>query len=102
MSVAATTAGWDITLANSFSTPPGKIVVHIPWFYQARQATVDGKTAKIANGRIDVPASARRIRVTGAMKPDIPELSFDRTVANYKADYRKRYEEFLRTGVTKP
>jgi hypothetical protein len=32
----------------------------------------------------------------------VPELSFERTVTEYKREYGKRYADFLRTGMIQP
>jgi hypothetical protein len=37
--------------------------------------------------------------VFGHVKPDAPRLSYDHAVADYKAEYRRRYQQFLRTGL---
>jgi hypothetical protein len=34
----------------------------------------------------------------GHVKPDAPQLSYEGAVADYKSEYRRRYQEFLRTG----
>jgi len=37
--------------------------------------------------------------VHGKIKPDTPPMSFQNAVEEYKQEYRRRYEGFLRTGV---
>ena len=46
--------------------------------------------------------ATREINVKGRISPGAPELSFDRTVEDYKREYRQRYQEFLRTGTIRP
>jgi len=39
-----------------------------------------------------------RLVLLGRIKPDAPWLSDDQAVADYRAEYRRRYQHFLRTG----
>ena len=49
-----------------------------------------------------VAPGTREIKVKGRFRPSAPDLSFERTVAQYKQEYRKRYADFLRTGAIQP
>ncbi|MFH1268278.1 MAG: hypothetical protein ABIK89_21365 [Planctomycetota bacterium] len=37
--------------------------------------------------------------VRGTIRPDTPPMSFEKAVQRYKQEYKRRYDEFLRTGV---
>lgn len=98
----ATGDGLTISLSHRFRQAPRQLVIRIPWFYDARQATVDGQPAAIADGKLRIAPSAREVQLKGAIRPGTPELSFDATVAAYKQEYARRYQEFLSTGKAGP
>jgi hypothetical protein len=75
-----------------FTRPPQKIVVHLPWFVDLKSATADGKTIYAVNGALAVSPQTRNINIRWTLKPDGPRLSYDRAVADYKAEYARRYQ----------
>jgi hypothetical protein len=90
--------GWKVELSNQFRQPPKNIVVRIPWFYEPRQAYADGRPIKITDGQLVLSANVRRVRVSGKIKLGTPEMSYERAVRDYKAEYAERYQTFQRTG----
>jgi hypothetical protein len=94
--------GWDVELSNQFRQAPAHVVIRIPWFYEAQQAEADGKPVQIKGGELILPAGTHEVNVKGRMKPGVAPLSFERAVDDYKAEYKERYQEFLRTGLTHP
>jgi hypothetical protein len=97
-----TSAGFEVKLSNRFWREPRHLVITIPWFYDVQSVEVDGRPAKIERGKLYVSAHARQLRVVGRIRPGTPPMSFERAVDNYKREYKKRYDEFLRTGITRP
>ena len=88
-----------IDLGNRLDRTPRRIVLHLPWFLSGTQLEVDGKPISPKDGVIVVPATARKIDLHWiAPASAMPDLSYQKAVAEYKAEYRRRYEEFLRTG----
>jgi hypothetical protein len=53
----------------------------------------------IASGHVVLPPGSRDVRLRGRIKPDAPKWSFLQSVEDYKKEYRRRYQEFLRTGL---
>jgi hypothetical protein len=94
--------GWEVKLANQFRQAPAHVIIRIPWFYDAQQVAADGQQAQVNAGELMLSADTREVKVKGRIKPGIAALSFERAVDGYKAEYRKRYQEFLRTGLTHP
>lgn len=88
-------------IKSSFSMPPNAIVVHLPWFVTLQSATVDGKPVEAKHGAITVPASTRVIVLHWMVKSGAPHLSYEATVASYKAEYTRRYQ-FLMHGTPIP
>ena len=94
--------GWDVKLSNQFRQTPAHVVIRIPWFYDAQRAEADGQPVQVKGGELVLPAATREVKVKGRIKPGVAPLSFNRAVDAYKAEYKKRYQEFLRTGLTHP
>jgi hypothetical protein len=97
-----TASGWDVAIAAQFWKAPERIILRIPWFYQVDRAEADGRTMKLSEGSLVVPSVTRKVIVTGRVKPSTPDMSYLQAVQNYKSEYKRRYQEFLKTGVTKP
>jgi len=87
--------GLDISLGNNFRQAPRRIVIHLPWYYQAGAIDVDGRPAQAAGLELPVAAGTKRIRIAGKIRPDAPAMSYDQAVADYLREYRRRYESFL-------
>lgn len=94
--------GWDVKLSNQFRQAPAHVVIRIPWFYEVQQAEADGQQVQVKGGELILPADTHEVKVKGRIKPGVAPLSFERAVDDYKAEYKKRYQEFLRTGLTRP
>ncbi len=97
-----TAAGWDVTIAGQFWKTPERIILRVPWFYQVDRAEADGRAIQVLEGNLVVPSGTRKVTVAGKVKPGTPEMSYLQAVQNYKSEYKRRYQEFLKTGVTKP
>jgi hypothetical protein len=84
-----------------FDRAPNSIEIHLPWFMDVHRVTVDGDLITFAclepctGGSISVPASAREVRLNWTVMPGTPQLSYDRAVAAYKAEYARRYEALM-------
>jgi hypothetical protein len=86
-----------LTLAPEFDPAhtPNQIVVHLPWFMEVKSATVDGKPAHLSGDTLVVSSNAREIHLHWNLRPDAPHLSYDRAVADYKAEYARRYQVLM-------
>jgi hypothetical protein len=93
---------WLVKLSNQFREPPARLVVRIPWYYEVQRAEADGRAVEVRDGHLTLAPTTNELRVRGRIRPGTPEMSFDQAVRRYKEEYRRRYEEFLRTGVTWP
>jgi hypothetical protein len=84
-----------LKLDSTFSRAPAQIVVHLPWFVDLKSATADGKVVRDGDGSVAVPAGTREIQMQWTVKPDRPELSYDRAVEEYKSEYARRYQALM-------
>lgn len=84
-----------ISINSDWRKAPGAIVIHLPWFMDVSSVSVDGKPASIDHNQVTLSADAKKVQIDWKRKPDAPELSYQKAVADYKAEYRKRYESFM-------
>jgi len=87
-----------LTLDNRFRARPQHLVLHLPWFMSVNSVEADGKQLAVSGNAVNLPAATRRVELRWTAKPKVAALSYDKAVAEYKAEYRRRYEQFLRTG----
>ena len=91
--------GFDLRVTSQFRNPPKRLVVRIPWFFAVDGVEADGKGVTPSGGHLILPAGTRELKVRGKITPEAPALSFEMAVKEYKAEYARRYAEFLRTGI---
>jgi len=91
--------GFDVRITSRFRNAPKRLVVRVPWFFAMDGAEADGRAVAPTDGQLILPPGAREVKVHGKIEPDVPPTSFDAAVEQYKQEYRRRYDEFLRTGV---
>jgi len=86
-----------LQLDSTFDHPPSELVVHIPWFLSVSSATADGVRIPVMDGALHLPARTREVRFTWTHHSS-PNMSYARTVASYKEEYRRRYDILMETG----
>ena len=79
MEIRSRADGAEITLAADWRTPPASIILHIPWFTVVESAEVDGQVVGVKDGKIRLPASARRCTLKWHWQ-ERPDLSYERAV----------------------
>lgn len=89
-------------LDTQFTSSPKRILFHFPWFMNTSAVSADGKLLEIMNSEVELPANTREVRLTWTKRPGTAEMSYEKAVADYKAEYRSRYERMLRDGVSSP
>lgn len=90
----------ELRLKTAFGKrAPKKVIVHIPWFMDVQSVTVDGKKVFPSNVSFEIPVTAKVVKFNWTRRANTPEMSFDKWVADYKAEYAKRYADYLKTGV---
>ena len=77
---------------------PDSLILHLPWFAKTTSVIADGKRMQIAGTAVKVPTNAEKVRINWTALKDAPDLSYARAVTEYKAEYRRRYEQWQRTG----
>jgi hypothetical protein len=89
-------------LNASFQRPPCKLVLHLPWFMDATAVTADGVAVQMSDNSVELPVSAKEVRIDWHRKPNAATISYAKTVESYKAEYRKRYDHLMSTGEMSP
>lgn len=102
LTVGAATDCLTVALPTIFRNAPARLLVRVPWCWELERAEVDGVAVAASDGLVAVPEGGRTLRLVGRLSLTAPALSFAQAVADYKAEYRRRYEHFLRTGSRHP
>ncbi len=82
-------------LDTHFTRAPKQIVLHKQWFMDLKGVTVYGRMAHASNGVVIVPANTREIRLRWKRMPNVPEMSYEKAVEAYKAEYARRYQMLM-------
>ncbi|HEX7962669.1 MAG TPA: hypothetical protein VF493_22355 [Terriglobales bacterium] len=90
--------GATLRLDNKFRDDPQQLVVHLPWFMTVSSVTADGKKLAIRNQAVVLPTNAKEVQLAWQKKADAPAMNYANAVKDYKAEYRRRYEQWVRTG----
>ena len=98
LKVTAGARALTLELPESFRQAPQRLLVRVPWFWELVAATVDGQPVESEGNVVSVPVGAKLLRLEGSLSPDTPPYSYEQAVADYKAEYRRRWERFVRTG----
>ena len=88
-------SGAALEIASRFVRPPAALVVHLPWFVDARGATADGRPVAVRDGEIRLAPGARTLRLWWVRRPDAGAPSYDAAVAAYRQEYRRRWEQWI-------
>ena len=91
--------GAELRLKTDFHHAPRKVIVHVPWFVELNSASVDGKPVRAGKGELEIPVTAHVVKFNWTTH-NVPGMSYDSAVQAYKAEYAKRYQEYLTTGET--
>lgn len=89
---------------NRYDVPnllaPKRLILHLPWFMQTTKVVADGKPLQIDQNEVILPVNARQVEISWTKKPGAPQMSYATAVSDYKAEYRRRYNDWLRMGQT--
>ena len=90
--------GEKIDFANHWTAVPATIVVHVPWFVKIDSAEADGTKVDVQNGKVRLSAQVHHVVLEWTRVAQTRPVSFDQSVRDYEAEYRRHYEIFLSTG----
>ncbi|HEV2136424.1 MAG TPA: hypothetical protein VGR47_19530 [Terracidiphilus sp.] len=84
-----------IELQTQWTKQPQAVLLHLPWFADVTQVTVDGKPAKPSGGMVRIPADAHEVLLQWSRRSDAPDWSYEQAVHAYEQEYRRRYEIYM-------
>jgi hypothetical protein len=90
--------GATLRLDNRFRDLPQQLVLHLPWFMNVSTVTADGKKLAVSNQAVVLPGTTKQVQIAWQKKPDAPTLNYENAVKDYKAEYLRRYEQWIKTG----
>ena len=84
-------------IQSVFDSPPHEIVLHLPWFMDVSTVNADGVPTQILNGAVELPVQTREVEIFWKRNGGF-DMSYQRTVASYEQEYRRRYEHLITVG----
>jgi hypothetical protein len=84
-----------LTFEPRWRERPDTLVVHVPWFMELQQASADGSPATFSAGRILCGPDIRQLDIVWRPRAAGTIQSYDASVRQYKAEYRRKYEEWM-------
>lgn len=88
----------ELKFHASFSNPPDRLILHLPWFMETARVSADGKSLPITKDEVVLPLSVSNVSIEWKRRANGEPLSYDRAVSRYEAEYASRYKEFLQKG----
>lgn len=86
-----------LDMKNNFSILPDNLILHLPWFMKVNEVKADGNLMTIKNNSLILPINCKQVSIVWQKKLNV-NLSYKKAVEDYKTEYGKRYEEFLKNG----
>jgi hypothetical protein len=77
----------------------GRAQMPSPSIDRSDRPTVNGRSIGEKNGALELPADARTVKFVWERRARSDALGYMKTVDAYKPQYRKHYDEYLRTGT---
>jgi len=87
--------GGTMTFTNSFSNSPDSIILHLPWFLSVGEITADGKKIPVYGRTVNLPVNVRSVYISWHRNTNSDLMSYDRAVKDYKAEYARRWKDFI-------
>lgn len=87
-----------LVLPRDYREAPARLLVRLPWCWDSGAALLDGQPLEPEGNHLLIPPGGREVVLHGGLDPQAEPLSYERTVQWYREEYRRRYEQFLRTG----
>jgi hypothetical protein len=90
--------GADLRVQSQWTSVPRRLVLHLPWFVADAEVSAAGKRLSIKNNAIELDPTVSHVTLTWRTRDDVKKLSYETAVQDYQQEYRRRYEEFLKSG----
>jgi len=90
--------GATLFMDHHFHHPPVKLVVHLPWFMNVKEISIDNHCIDFYESTVTLPVGIEKVDIKWEKSNLLQPMSYKDAVENYKTEYRRRYEEFLIRG----
>lgn len=91
--------GAVMNLSNSYRNNPERLIIHLPWFMNVTSVKADGRTVSVRDDQVFVSPETKNVEIKWKERTEKPKLSFINSVNEYKKEYKRRYEEYLKNGT---
>jgi hypothetical protein len=87
---------------SSWVDAPKQMVLHLPWFMNIASISADGKDLAASGNAVTLPPGAHTIQIAWSRRAETPDLSYKQAVEAYKAEYLRRYNQYMHGSATPP
>lgn len=91
-----------LQIDSNWVDAPKDMILHLPWFMQIASVSTDGKAVSVSGDAITLPSDTHIIRIVWSRRADSPSLSYEQAVEAYKAEYLRRYNEYMHGTANVP
>ena len=95
-------ASATLHITSSWVDAPKQIILHLPWFMNVSSVSADGKVLPVPGDAVALPPDTHTVRIVWSRRADTPDLSYQRAVDAYKAEYLRRYDEYMHGSASVP
>jgi hypothetical protein len=88
-----------LRIASHWVDAPQHIILHLPWFMNITSVSADGKGVTVSGGAVSLPSDTHTVQIIWSRRADAPNLSYEQSVEAYKAEYLRRYNEYMHGSV---
>jgi hypothetical protein len=87
---------------SSWVDAPKHIVLHLPWFMKIESVTADGSKVSADSDAVTLPSGTHTVKISWSRRANPADLSYEHTVEAYKAEYLRRYNEYMHGTASVP
>jgi hypothetical protein len=84
-----------LAIRSEWGNVPQRLVLHLPWFMETASVTADGHDLPAAGSEVALPPGTHTVEIHWKHKADAPRLSYQAAVDAYKAEYLRRYNQYM-------
>lgn len=82
-------------IASRWVDAPQHIFLHLPWFMNTTSIDADGRKIDVSGNAVSLPANTHTVRIAWMRRAGTPQMSYQQAVESYKAEYVRRYNEYM-------
>ena len=86
-------------ITSQWVDAPQHLVLHLPWFMKVATVSADGKAVAVTGNAVTLPAGTQTVRLRWTRVAGSTAYSYEHAVDAYKAEYLRRYNEYLHGGA---